>query len=97
MTVVCFDGFMEMLDRLDQARGSMNGAKNSKLAMRWGRHGDYNQWPVGDVVDHLYKEWVELTEALESAKYDIGAVRDEVVDVVNILEMLWDILDLGVA
>ena len=82
-----------MLDRLGQIRRSMNGAKNTKLMMRWEKHGDYRQYSLTDLIDALSDEFDELTEAL--SVLGPSDIRDEVLDVVNQLEFLWDVLELN--
>lgn len=88
-----FDGFREMLNRLDGVRDSMSRAQNTKLMMRWERYGDYRGWPIDGVIDHLYNEWEEFDEALNIG--DRRAIRDEVLDIANILDMIWDIMELA--
>lgn len=87
------DGFRAMLNRLDQVRKSMAGAKNTKLMMRWADYGDYRNFEVGDVIDHLDLEIEELRVAL--ARLGPTDIRDEVLDVANCLEFLWDVLGLA--
>ena len=87
------DGFRAMLDRLDQVRKSMAGAKNTKLMMRWEKHGEYRQWPLDAIIEAVIKEMDELAEAL--AVLGPSDIRDEVVDVANCLEFLWDVLGLA--
>ena len=98
--MVNFDGFFDMLDRLDQVRKSMAGAKNTKLMRRWEGRGDYKDVPIPDLVDHILEEWEEFIVAIDPGteiyySQARALIRDEVVDLVNCLEMLWDILDLG--
>ena len=89
------DGFKAMIDRLDQVRKSMAGAKNTKLMTKWVDYGDYKQYDVGDIMDHLDLEIDELQVAL--AKLGPTDIRDEVIDVANCLEFLWDVLELAKA
>lgn len=78
----------------------MGGAKNTKLLHRWEKRGDYAGASPSDLIDHIYEEWEEFIEAIDPGT-DIyysqarALIRDEVVDLVNCLEMLWDTLDLG--
>ena len=89
-----------MLDRLDQVRKSMAGAKNTKLMRQWEKRGDYKDAQIPDLVDHIFEEWEEFIVAIDPGTKVYYAqarapIRDEVIDLVNCLEMLWDILDLG--
>jgi len=90
-----FDGFNEMLDRLAQVRTSMAGAQNTKLMTKWANYGDYRQFSMGDIIDHLKGEMDELDEALRIL--GPSDIRDEVLDVANCLEFLWDVLELAKA
>ena len=98
--MVNFDGFLEMLDRLDQVRKSMDGAKNTKLMRRWEKRGDYADVPMSDLIDKIYEEWEEFVVAIDPGteiyySQARALIRDEVIDLVNCLEMLWDLLNLG--
>ena len=87
------DDFNVMLDRLHKVRNNMGIHKDNKLAMRWVRYGDYRDWSIEGVSAHLAKEMLELADAIESD--DRGQIKDEVMEVSNILDMLWDLLSLG--
>lgn len=92
--------FFIMLNRLDQVRKSMAGAKNTKLLHRWTKRGDYAGASASDLIDHIFEEWDEFVEAVDSGtgiyySQARSLIRDEVVDLVNCLEMLWDLLNLG--
>lgn len=94
-----FKGFDEMLYRLIQVRNSVDRAKNQKLLIRWPKRGDYIKIPAGDIVDHIFEEFEEFAEAVDGPPDPPNGygfkLRDEVVDIINCLEMLWDVLDLG--
>jgi hypothetical protein len=86
------DGFRKMLDHLDWVRSTMVGPKNTKLLMRWEQHGEYRQWPLDNIIEAVIKEMDELAEAL--AIKSPSDIREEVVDVANVLDFLWDKLKL---
>jgi len=93
IAMVDFDGFLNMLDRLDQVRKSMAGAKNTKLMRRWEKRGDYVDVPVSGLIDRIYEEWEEFVVAIDPGtevyySQTRALIRDEVVDLVNCLEML---------
>ena len=88
-----FDGFREMLDRLGRVRMSMAGAQNTKLITKWADYGDYRQYSMGDIIDHTKGELDELDEALRTL--GPSDIRDEVLDVANCLEFLWDVFELA--
>lgn len=87
------EDFNVMLDRIHGIRISMGIHKDNKLAKRWVRYGDYRDWLIEGVTDHLAKEILELADAMESGERP--KIKDEVMDVSNILDMLWDLLSLG--
>lgn len=85
------EGFRIMLDRLAQVRRSMDGAKNTKLMTKWADYGDYRKYQIGDILDHLTSETKELADAIECGE-GLSEIRDEIIDVANVLEMVWDVL-----
>ena len=94
--MVNFDGFIEMVDRLDEVRAEMTFFKNSKLMRRWEKRGEYKDVPVPDLVDHIFEEWDEFIEALDGPPGGYGPkIRAEIIDLISCLEMLWDKLNLG--
>ena len=95
--MIDFDGFIPMLYRLDQVRKSMAMAKNTKLLFKWPEKKDFADGPFQDILDALYEEFEELSEALDGpiCGPSLVKIRVEIVDLVNCLEMLWDTLDLG--
>lgn len=97
--MVDFKGFEEMLDRLIQVRNSADRAKNQKLLIKWPKRGDYIKVPAGVLVDRIFEEFEEFAEAVDGPPdppngYGLK-LRDEMIDIINCLEMLWDVLDLG--
>lgn len=85
-------GFRAMLDHLDQVRKSMAGAQNTKLMLRWADYGDYRQYSLDAIIESAIDEMDELAEAL--AILGPSDIRDEVLDVRNTTEFLWDVLGL---
>ena len=89
------EGFRVMLDRLAQVRLSMDGAKNTNLMTKWADYGDYRNYKISGIIDHLIDEMDELDYAL---KYNgPSEIRNEALDVANCLEFLWDVLELAKA
>lgn len=86
------DGLGKMLNRLDLVRSTMVRPKNLKLLLKWEKHGDYRQWPLENIIEAVIKEMDELAEAL--AIKGPSDIRDEIVDVANTLDFLWDKLGL---
>ena len=87
------EGFRNMLEYLEQVRKSMTGAQNNKLMFRWADYGDYRQYSLDEIIESAIKEMDELAEAL--AILGPSDIRDEVIDVRNTGEFIWDVLRLA--
>ena len=84
--------FGTMLTRIRTLRMGLNNAKNEKLRVRWERYGDYRGYSLDRRIKDLHGEFYELAEAL--AYNDPPKILDEVVDVTNNLEFIYDVLEL---
>jgi hypothetical protein len=99
--MIDFNGFIPMLDRLDDVRAGMAFFKNNKMLRKWEKRGDYKDAPLSDIVDSVYEEWEELVVAIDPGTDGIfygqarARIQEEVIDLIVVLEMLWDVLDLG--
>ena len=99
--MVNFKGFTPMLDRLDVVRAEMVKFKNNKMLHKWEKRGDYKDAKLSEIVDGIFEEIEELAVAMDPGTdgifYDqaLAKIQEEVIDVINTLEMLWDALDLG--
>lgn len=82
-----------MLGRLGSIRKDMAKAQDGKLIKLWDDKGDYKDAPLGAIVDKLKEECFELYDALKQKGPD--DIRDEILDVRNVTEFLWDILELS--
>ena len=95
-STIDFEAFM---GRLYIVREQMGPAKNDKLSRRWPTHGDYRQHNTAFIIKRVRDEMKELKETLDCnfphAIPQARRIRDEVIDVSNMLDFLWDMLDLG--
>ena len=82
-----------MLGRLGTIRKDMGNAQDGKLLKLWEDKGDYRDESLGVIVDKLKEECFELYNALRQKGPD--DIRDEIIDVRNVTEFLWDILELS--
>ena len=81
-----------MLDRLKVLRMVLDASKNDKLQLRWEKYGDYRQYNLTDLIGAWEGEARELVTALKySGPVDI---LNELVDVINQLEFIYDVLEL---
>lgn len=96
-----FKGLIPMLDRLDVVRAEMVKFKNTKMLQKWEKRGDYRDATLSDILDSIFEEMDEINIALDPGTDGIfynqalAKIQEEVIDVIIILEMLWDTLDLG--
>jgi len=81
-----------MLDRLKTRRIVLDASKNDKLQLRWMRYGDYRQYDLSDLIGAWESEALELDVAL--ANNGPQEILDEMVDVINQLEFIYDVLEL---
>lgn len=79
-----------MLYRLRNIRADMTPHKSAKIRGKWDEKGDYRAYGIGGVINSLLDEMKELKQALNSKGPD--EIKGEVVDVSNMLDMLWDCL-----
>lgn len=91
--------FNVFIDRLWKIREGMNEDKDIKLSRRWRKHGDYRQWKLKIILEALDKEIKELKDEL-NCKYPRATpqarrIKDEIIDVSNVLDFLYDVLNLG--
>ena len=99
--MIDFDGFIPMLDRLDDVRANMVKFKNAKMLQKWEKRGDYRDATLSDILDSIFEEMDEINIALDPGTDGVfygqalAKIQEEVIDVIIILEMLWDTLDLG--
>lgn len=82
-----------MLGRLGRIREDIAKAQDSKIIELWDEKGDYQYAPLSTLVDKLKEECWELYKALREEGPE--SIRDEIVDVRNVTEFLWDILKLS--
>ena len=91
-----FEAFM---GRLYTIRDKMASSKNDKLSRRWPTHGDYRQHNTAFIIKRVRDEVKELNESLDCnyphAIPQARRIKDEVIDVSNMLDFLWDALNLG--
>ena len=84
--------YQNMLDRLKTRRMVLDASKNDKLQLRWEKYGDYRSYELTDLIGAWESEVEELKTALKySGPVDI---LDEMVDVINQLEFIYDVLEL---
>ena len=63
--------------------------QNKKLKDRWEKYGDYVQFSIMDVYRHLVSEFKELAQAIYNK--DCENAREEIADISNCLDFLWDL------
>ena len=80
----------EMIGRLSRIRQNIEDEQNKKLAKRWDKYGDYRDWKLSGIFDHLLLEIQELEKALLNE--GPNEIKDEILDVRNCTEFLWDFL-----
>ena len=86
------ENYQTMLDRLKVFRIVLDSSKNDKLQIRWEKYGDYRQYDLTDLIGAWEGEAQELKTALKySGPVDI---LNEMVDVINQLEFIYDVLEL---
>lgn len=84
--------YQTMLDRLKTRRIMLDASKNGKLQLRWEKYGDYRSYELTDLIGAWQSEVEELKTALKySGPVDI---LEEMVDVINQLEFIYDVLEL---
>jgi len=81
-----------MLDRLKTRRIVLNASKDDKLRARWEKYGDYRKYPLEALIDAWENEAREFGSALKF--YGPVDILDELVDVINQLEFIYDVLEL---
>lgn len=81
-----------MLDRLKTRRVVLDASKNDKLRLRWLKYGDYRQYDLSELIGAWESEALELDVALASR--GPTEILDELVDVINQLEFIYDVLEL---
>ena len=86
-------GCEAMLGRLGTIRKDMAQAQDGKLIKLWNEKGDYKDAPLGAIIEKLKEELGELHEALR--QYGPCDIKDEILDVRNVTEFLWDLLELS--
>jgi len=85
--------FSQMIGRLVKIRKDISRCQNNKLHSRFKRYGGYSKFSVEVVYEKLLEELDELFEALkEGSPTDI---KDEILDVRNVMEFFWDKVELG--
>lgn len=82
--------FESMIDRLKVVREELSKRQDAKLKEKWEKHGDYRQWRIGQIAKAVIREMEELEEAI--AIKGIDAIEDEIIDVRNTVEFLFDLL-----
>jgi len=93
--------FQDMLDHLRKTRHDLRSFQDGKLLIGWNKHGDYRTWNSEIVVGACLDELDELKKALEplmydsDEKFDVESVKDEILDVRNTTEFLWDYITQG--
>lgn len=81
-----------MLERLKARRIVLDASKNDKLELRWEKYGDYRQYDLSDLIGAWEAEAMELGTALKF--YGPVEILNELVDVINQLEFIYDVLEL---
>lgn len=84
--------YQTMLQRLKVRRVVLDASKNDKLQLRWEKYGDYRSYELTDLIGAWESEALELDVAL--ASYGPVRILDEMVDVINQLEFIYDVLEL---
>jgi len=79
-----------MVRHLEFVRFDLGTHQNNKLEAKWDKYGDYRNWTVIAAVKALYDELLELKSSID--KGDIKNMKEEIIDVRNTSEFLWDFL-----
>jgi len=82
--------FDSMLSRLSIIRLDLSQHQNEKLARRWDEYGDYRKFGFNLVKKAVLDELNELKDAIEQKGFQ--EIKDEILDVRNTTEFLWDML-----
>ena len=83
---------IDMLSRLETLRDQISWEQNKKLVKLWDDKGDYREAPLTIIIKKFREEAWELFEALNEKGID--DIRDEIIDVRNVTEFLWDVLSI---
>jgi len=82
-----------MIRHLFSVRYDVSKKQDEKLSKKWAKYGDYRKFSFKKVRQAVLDELEELKAALESEDYLDFEIRDEILDVRNTTEFLWDFLN----
>ena len=81
-----------MLAAIRVPRDSINAAKDHALIMNFKEKGDYRDHRLGVIIGVLEKHLARLKRSLH--QYGPVDIKNDVVNVSNLIDMLWDKLEL---